>query len=183
MCWVRQHRPTITGRSPSPNATNVPRDTNVQVQFSEPMNPATIDSSSVHLRKQGSGTDVPRQRQLLGDHGDARPERRPGSERRLHGHGRRLGERPGRQRARAPDSWSFTTAALSFDFTDTTVSDFSAGTPGADTYVSETGNGEVILKPTEGQEFSGGPGLPAGWSSTSLGCRWKRQCLGRQHAR
>ena len=51
--------PTITGRSPSPNATNVPRDTNVQVQFSEPMNPATIDASSVHLRKQGSGTDVP----------------------------------------------------------------------------------------------------------------------------
>ena len=51
--------PTITGRSPSPNATNVPRDTNVQVQFSEPMNPATIGASSVHLRKQGSGTDVP----------------------------------------------------------------------------------------------------------------------------
>ena len=27
----------------------------------------------------------------------------------------------------------------------------------------------MILKPTEGQEFSGGPGLPAGWSSTPWG--------------
>ncbi len=61
---------------------------------------------------------------------------------------------------------SFTTPSASF--TDTTVSDFSAGTTGSNTYVSETGNGEVILKPTEGQEFSGGPGLPAGWT----GCTW-----------
>ena len=61
---------------------------------------------------------------------------------------------------------SFTTPSATF--TDTTVSDFGAGTPDANTYVSETGNGEVTLKPAEGQEFSGGPGLPAGWSS----CVW-----------
>ena len=48
--------------------------------------------------------------------------------------------------------------------TDTTVADFGAGTTGADTYVSETGDGEVILKPTVGEEFSGAA-LPAGWSS------------------
>ena len=51
--------PTITDRHPAPNATSVPLNTNVTAQFSEPMNPATISSSSVHLRKQGSGTDVP----------------------------------------------------------------------------------------------------------------------------
>ena len=51
--------PTITQRTPAPDATDVPRNTNVDVQFSEPMNPATIDSSTVRLRKQGSGSDVP----------------------------------------------------------------------------------------------------------------------------
>ena len=161
--------PTITGRTPSPNATNVPRDTNVQVQFSEPMNPATIDASSVHLRKQGSGTDVPASVSYSGTTATLDPNADldpsavytvtvDGSVEDLAGNA--LG---------APDSWSFTTATPSFNFTDTTVSDFGAGTPGANTYVSQTGNGEVILKPTEGQEFSGGPGLPAGWSSTPWG--------------
>src|ERR1700730_6444486 len=51
--------------------------------------------------------------------------------------------------------------AETVNFTDTTVSDFSAGSLDANTYVSQTEDGEVILKPTEGQEFSGGPGLPA----------------------
>ena len=49
--------------------------------------------------------------------------------------------------------------------TDTTVADFSAGTTGRTTYVSETGGGEVILAPTVGAEF-GGTSLPSGWSST-----------------
>ena len=56
----------------------------------------------------------------------------------------------------ADDTWTFTTAPLSF--TDTTVADFGAGTTDADTYVSETDNGEVTLKPTVGEEFSGGAG-------------------------
>src|SRR5690606_131694 len=63
----------------------------------------------------------------------------------------------------AEDTWTFTTAPVSFGFTDTTVEDFNAGS-GTDTYVSQVGDGEVILKPTEGQEFSGS-GLPVVWSS------------------
>ena len=161
--------PTITGRSPSPNATNVPRDTNVQVQFSEPMNPATIDASSVHLRKQGSGTDVPASVSYSGTTAtlDPNADLDPSAVYTVTVDG--SVEDLGGNALGAPDSWSFTTAAPSFNLTDTTVSDFSAGTPGANTYVSQTGNGEVILKPTEGQEFSGGPGLPAGWSSTPWG--------------
>ena len=42
------------------------------------------------------------------------------------------------------------------------MTDFSAGTPDSTTYVAETTNGEVILKPTVGTEFST-PGLPADW--------------------
>ena len=43
-----------------------------------------------------------------------------------------------------------------------------AGSADANTLVSQTGDGELILKPTEGDEFSGGPGLPAAWAS----CPW-----------
>ncbi|HXU13393.1 MAG TPA: family 16 glycosylhydrolase, partial [Candidatus Binatia bacterium] len=46
-------------------------------------------------------------------------------------------------------------------FTDTTSADFSSGTPDAATYVSETADGEVILAPAFGTEFSG-DSLPAG---------------------
>jgi hypothetical protein len=46
---------------------------------------------------------------------------------------------------------------------DTTAADFAGGT-GTGTYVSESGNGELILVPAIGTEFSG-PSLPTGWSS------------------
>jgi hypothetical protein len=53
-------------------------------------------------------------------------------------------------------------------FVDQVVADFSAGTPGAGTYLSNTSGGEVILDPTEGAEFDG-VALPTGWSSTPWG--------------
>ena len=166
--------PTITGRTPAPNATGVPRDGNVQVQFSEPMDPASISSSTLHLRKQGAGADVPSSVSYSGATATLTPTGAldplslytvtvDGSVKDLAGNP--LG---------ANDSWSFTTAALTFSFTDTTVSDFGAGSPDANTYISQTENGELILKPAEGQEFSGGPGLPAGWSSST----WERAGIG-----
>ena len=169
--------PTITGRSPAPNATDVPRNTNVQVQFSEPMDQSTISSSSVHLQKQGSGTDVPASVSYAGTTATLDPDADldpsavytvtvDGSVKDLAGNA--LG---------SPDSWSFTTAALSGSFTDTTTSDFSAGTPGANTYVSETDNGEMILKPTEGSEFSGSS-LPTEWGSANWDGRRQHHGLG-----
>ena len=160
--------PTITNRSPAPNATDVARDTNLAVQFGEAMDPATIDATSVRLRKQGAGSDVAANVSYSSNTATLNPDADldfnsvyvvtvAGTVEDTAGNP--LG---------ADDSWSFTTAAQTFNFTDTTVADFSAGTPDADTYVSQTGDGEVILKPTEGQEFSGGPGLPAGWTS----CPW-----------
>ena len=50
-------------------------------------------------------------------------------------------------------------------FVDTTVADFSAGTPDANTYIAQTDDGEVMLTPTEGTEFSG-TALPSGWFGT-----------------
>ena len=166
--------PTISQRTPSPNAVNVAPNGNVQVQFSEPMNPATIDGSTIRLRKQGAGSDVPASVTYSGNTATLDPSADldfnsvytvtvAGT----------VADQSGNQLG-ADDTWSFTTAPHTFGFTDTTVGDFGGGSPDANTYVSETDNGEVTLKPTEGQEFSGGPGLPAGWDSSQLGRRWQR---------
>jgi hypothetical protein len=58
---------------------------------------------------------------------------------------------------------SFTTPAAALG--DTLAADFSAGTTGGSTYISETANGEVVLLPAVGAEFSGSA-LPAGWQGT-----------------
>jgi Bacterial Ig-like domain/Purple acid Phosphatase, N-terminal domain/RTX calcium-binding nonapeptide repeat (4 copies) len=155
--------PTIVQRSPAPDATDVAVGDNVSVQFSEPMDPSTIDSSSVRLRADGAGSDVPANVTYSGSTATLNPnaDLAPGTVYHVtvagsveDANGNALG---------ADDTWSFTTQLASL--TDTTAPDFSAGTTGADTYVSESGNGEVMLAPTVGEEFSGGPGLPAGWQS------------------
>ena len=62
--------------------------------------------------------------------------------------------------------WTFTTSpAPALTVRDTTAADFSAGTPGAGSYVSQTADGEVMLAPTVGAEFTT-PSLPTGWSIT-----------------
>ena len=157
--------PTITQRTPAPNVTDVPRDTNVTAQFSEAMNPATIDASSVHLRKQGSGTDVPAAVSYAGNTAtlDPNADLDPNSVYTVTVDGT-VKDEAGNALG-ANDSWSFTTVALGF--TDTTVSDFGAGSPDANSYISQTDNGEVTLKPTVGEEFSGSS-VPAGWTS----CPW-----------
>jgi VCBS repeat-containing protein len=50
-------------------------------------------------------------------------------------------------------------------FVDTTVANFSAGTPGAGVAISQITDGEVILAPTINEEF-GGTTLPAAWFAT-----------------
>ena len=52
-------------------------------------------------------------------------------------------------------------------FTDTIISDFNAGSLDANTFISQTEDGEVILMPTVGAEFSNTL-LPEHWSS----CNW-----------
>jgi Big-like domain-containing protein/purple acid phosphatase-like protein len=161
--------PTIVHRSPSPNSTDADAGTDVAVQFSEPMDPSTIDQSSFRLRAQGAGSDVPATLTYSAATATLNPnaDLAPGTVYHVtvggsvkDANGNALG---------ADDTWTFTTAAASL--TDTMAADFNAGNPGADTYVSETGNGEVILRPTVGAEFSGGPLLPLGWSSAT----WESQ--------
>ena len=157
--------PTIVGRLPLANATGVAPDTDVLAQFSEPMDPSTINSSTIRLREQGAGTDVPAAVTYTGNTAtlDPNADLDPNAVYNVtvagtvtDSNGNPLG---------ADDTWNFTTAPHVFDLTDTSSADFGAGTPDANTYVSQTGDGEVTLNPTVGEEFSGGPALPAGWSS------------------
>ena len=150
--------PTITGRTPSPDSTDVPRGSNVEVQFSEAMDPGTIDGTSLRLRRQGAGSDVAANVTSSGATATLNPDADlaagavyevtvAGSVEDANGNA--LG---------TDDTWTFTTAPLTF--TDTTVADFSGGTTDANTYVSQTDDGEVTLKPTVGEEFWAGRGCP-----------------------
>ena len=156
--------PGISGRTPSPGATDVAVGTNVTVTFDEPMDPATISTSSVTLRAQGAGSDVPATVAYAGVIATLDPlaDLEPATQYTVTV-AASVADTAGNQLG-APDTWTFTTPVpLSF-LVDTTVADFGAGTTGASSYVSETGNGEVILAPTVGAEFSG-TSLPSGWST------------------
>jgi hypothetical protein len=61
----------------------------------------------------------------------------------------------------ASDPLSFSTPGPAC-FRDETAAQFAQGTTGTNTYIAEMADGEVVLKPTLGTEFSGTT-LPAGW--------------------
>ena len=157
--------PGISGRTPSPGATDVAVGTNVTVTFDEPMNPATISTSTVTLRAQGAGSDVPATVTYAGVIATLDPlaDLAPATQYTVtvaasvaDAAGNELG---------APDTWTFTTSVPLSYLVDTTVADFGAGTTGASSYVSETGNGEVILAPPSAPS-SAEPVCPAGGSPT-----------------
>ena len=180
--------PTITNRTPAPNATGVPREGNVQVQFSEPMDPASISSSTVHLRKQGAGADVPSSVSYSGTTATLTPTGAldplslytvtvDGSVKDLAGNP--LG---------ANDSWSFTTAALTLQLHRHDRLGLRRRQPRRQHLRLPDRRRRADPEAAEGQEFSGGPGLPAGWSSSTWESEGgalgrQRHGLGRQPAR
>ena len=156
--------PTIAGRTPTPNATDIPLDANVTVQFSEPMNPSTIDASTIRLRKQGAGSDVAATVSYLGNTATLDPGAAllPNAVYQVTVAGT-VTDVSGNPLG-ADDIWTFTTGPITGSATDTTVADFSAGALDANTRVSQIADGEVILAPVVNEEF-GGTSLPSGWSS------------------
>ncbi len=156
--------PTIVGQSPIPGATGVSRSSNVSATFSEPIDQATLTGTSFTLTQQGAGSPVAAtvsynsatETATLDPSADLAPgavyTARVTTA---------VTDAAGNHLA-ADSTWSFTVQAGAF--TDTTRADFAGGTP-AGTYVSQIADGEVILAPMVGEEFSGGPGLPSGWSS------------------
>ncbi len=158
--------PTITGRSPSPAATEVTLNTNIVVTFSEVMNPATINTDTIYLRVFGTTTDLAAAVSYSGLNAILDPTANLAIGMRysvvVTGGASGVADL-NNNRLSADDTWDFS-AFSQGSFTDNTYADFSAGlsTTVTGTYVSETTDGEVILKPTVGTEFSG-TSLPDGW--------------------
>ncbi|MBK8986876.1 MAG: DUF4082 domain-containing protein [Chloroflexi bacterium] len=154
--------PTITGRSPVPDATAVAWDTAVTATFSEAMNAATLTDTTFTLRASGAGSDMP----AVVTYANGVVTLTPTAN--LQGGtlylvtvsgtvtdlaGNPLGD---------DDTWSFTTTAQG-SLTDTTVANFSAGIAGACVIDPTIGDGALRLPALIDEDFSG-DSLPAGWS-------------------
>ena len=128
------------------------------------MAPASFTATPFRLREQGAGTDVPATMTVTGN---TRPSTRmpTSTRRRLHGHRLRHRHRLDRQPARRRRHLELHDSASHLQRHRHDRRRLRRRYPGRLTYVSETGNGEVTLRPTVGAEFSGGPALPSGWSS------------------
>jgi hypothetical protein len=153
--------PTIVSRSPAPGATGVALNTTISVGFSEPMLASSISASTLRLRASGASSDVPATITYAGTTATLTPNAtlEPSKQYQVTvvGSVSDLSSNPMGSDA----TWNFTTSTARF--TDTTVNDFMAGTPGSSTYVAQTDDGEVILAPTVGAEFYGST-LPSGWA-------------------
>ncbi|HZY83378.1 MAG TPA: N,N-dimethylformamidase beta subunit family domain-containing protein, partial [Gemmataceae bacterium] len=153
--------PGVTARTPASGATGVAVGTAVTATFSRPLNSATVTTSTFRLRAAGASSDVPATVSYAGQTATLQPSAAlalnttyqvtvsgsiTGAD------GTPVG---------SDVTWSFTTQRYA-SFTDTTVADFGAGTPDANTLDAQSG---VILKPAAGSEFFG-TALPADWTST-----------------
>ena len=161
--------PTVSSVTPASGATGVPTASNVSVSFSEPIDPSTITGSTFELRQGASlvaasvSYDAGTRTATLDPTGPLANSTSYTAT--VKGGAAGVKDSAGNPLA-ADYSWTFTTAAAPpSGFTDTTVADFSAGTPDAAVTVVETADGELILTPTAGSEFSGSA-LPAGWETT-----------------
>jgi hypothetical protein len=154
--------PTVSAVFPASGAYDAASNTAVTAAFSEPMASATINSSTFTLVKQGNSTPIAATVTYNASTKSATLQPNAALD---------LGstyvatlsiavtDMAGNS-LQTNYTWTFGVAG---HYTDTTVADFSAGTTGTTTYVSQMTDGEIILQPTVGTEFSGNS-LPLDWS-------------------
>jgi hypothetical protein len=157
--------PTVVSQSPAAGSTGADLAAPVVVKFSELMNASTINASTVHLRVNGSSTDVAANVSYAGSTVTLTPNA-PLGYLTTYQVVLSAGITDVSGNPLAPTSWTFTTRQYSY-LTDTTPANFAAGTPDANTYITTIGDGDLILAPAAGTEFPG-TALPAGWTSTVL---------------
>ena len=153
--------PTITNRSPAPNATGVQLGTDVTVTFDEPMNASSITPSTFRLRAQGASSDVPATVSYAGATATLDPTAAlaPATTYQVTVSGT-VADTSGNQLG-ATTRGRFTTAHRSASSTPPPPTSAPAR-PRNDTAVADTAGGEVILKPAVHAEFAGSA-LPSGW--------------------
>ena len=156
--------PTVTARTPAPGSTGVNVGTALTATFHRPLDPATVNTSTFRLRAVGAASDVPATVSYSGMTATLQPNApwlvNKSYQVTVSGGVTGTDGTP----VGSDITWSFTTQQ-NLTFTDATVADFAAGTADAGVAVAQTGDGEAILKPTAGAEFSG-TALPADWAGT-----------------
>ena len=163
--------PFVTEVTPAAGASSVPSTTTVSATFSEDVNAATVTTSTFELRDPANVLVPATVTYASATHtATLRPTGELASSTTytaiVRGGSAGVADTAGNPLA-ASINWSFTTSGpLPLSVGDTTVADFSAGTPDPTLFLSQTADGEVILAPAVGAEFSGVT-LPAGWSSTA----------------
>ncbi len=161
--------PVVIGTTPAANAQGVSINPVITAAFNEGMNAATVNTTTFYLQAQGSSANVAAT--VSYNSSTLTATLTPSAPLALNTIynvtvGKTVAD-PNGNTLGSDVTWSFTTQQA-LNFTDTTAADFSAGTPGANTAVVQTGDGEVILAPSEDAEFSGSS-LPADWTSTPQG--------------
>ncbi len=156
--------PTLTARTPEPNATEVNVSSAITATFNRPLDPATVTSSNFRLRASGATSDVAATVSYSGLTATLQPNSALAVNTTYTVTVSSSITGADGTPVASDITWSFTTQA-NLTFTDTTLADFGAGTLDAVALV-EMGNGEVSLKPAAGSEFAG-TALPTDWSSTA----------------
>ncbi len=156
--------PSVIARSPSPGATGVLIASAVTATFNEAMNAPTINGATFTLTPIG-GSPVSATVSYIPGTFTATLD--PDSDLAMSTTYDALvttGVQDAAGNGLAANvTWTFTTQAP-VCVADDLYNEFGAGSPGLDTYVAATGDGEVILAPIAGAEFQG-PGLDPGWAS------------------
>lgn len=162
--------PTITDKAPASGETSVLTTADVTATFSENMNAATINGTTFKLTMDGYATPLDAVVSYSGLTATLDPAF-PLLPNTLH-HVTVMGGPGGVTDAAGNPmasgvTWSFTTGPNGF--TDTTLADFSEGSPDAGISYTLAGDGEVILKPLIGDDFFGSalgsPWVASPWPS------------------
>ena len=164
--------PTVAGVSPAAGATGVSGATTVTAAFSESLDAATVGASTFELRDAGNqlitaavSYNAATNTATLTPGAPLAPSAVYTARLRGGTTDPRIKDAAGN--ALATDvAWSFTTGPLPTIFIDTTPADFSTGTLDAGGYIGAAGDGELLLAPAVGAEFSGAA-LPAGWAMST----------------
>ena len=166
--------PTVTTMTPPDGATGVGANTTITATFSESVDPATVTSSTFELRDADAALVVA----VVAYDAATRTATLTPQASLAYGAAYTARVHGGTTEPRVKDlagnalvadvTWSLTVLAAPTTFVDTTAADFARGSLDVGAYISQTGDGEVMLAPVAGAEFSGGT-LPGGWSPASWG--------------
>jgi hypothetical protein len=162
--------PTVTTVSPTSAATNVEVNANITATFSEGMDAATITGATFSLRDEANVLvnavvtyDADTRRAILTPNVFLNEDTTYTA--RLRGTGSGVKDVAGNPLA-ADFSWLFTTrAGPPPSVGDTSVGHFTAGSFNSNVAIADMDDGEVILAPAAGTDFTGAS-LPSGWQST-----------------